>query len=199
MKLNFSASALLCLILFACDTVDHVANFEEYYTKVQAQDITQWSYTSDTLLQWFEDKNGVPVKRYSGKVKSGLWKEWDQQMKSRSYYDSLWFNEKEYAVQGFFYETNDFYELIGKGPTKTLRTYWFDSNDKICEMLIYWIPEENTHTSEHLAGFYEWALVEDSVALERIYPNQKIVPSKENAILWKDMLTKWNRTKMGDD
>ncbi len=36
---------------------------------------------------------------------------------------------------GFFYENNDFYLLIRKPPTKTLRTYTFNDNNKFQKFL----------------------------------------------------------------
>jgi hypothetical protein len=87
------------------------------------------------------------------------------------------------------------YKLIGKSPTKTLRTYWLDQNYKIYEILLYWIPEENTETGEHLEPIVEWALQNDSLEIQQLYPNGRIVPSSENARRWKKLLRKYHDSK----
>lgn len=169
--------------------------FREYHSALKAGSNEKWDFTTDTVKLWFDDKKGDPILRYKRMKATGRWKEWDEEMNSTSSYDSLWFDEDDRTIKGYFYESNDFYELIGKPPTKTLRTYWLDQNNKINEILIYWIPEENTTTGEHLKPIVEWTLQYDSTEIQILYPNSRIVPSAENARRWKKLLQKYNEAK----
>ncbi|AXT20644.1 hypothetical protein D1817_12350 [Flavobacteriaceae bacterium] len=165
--------------------------FEQYNSALKKGDEDKWSYTSDTIKVWFDNKKGKPSLRIKGKKSTGKWKEWDEEMHSSSYYDTIWYDQRENSIKGYFYENNDFYELIGKAPTKTLRTYWLNQNNKINEILMYWIPEENTTTDQHLKPIVEWAILNDSSEIKQLYPNNRIVPSKENAKRWKNLLNKY--------
>ena len=186
----------LAAVLSACSTeVPGQAEldvFINYFEASKSKSESKWQYTSDTIKVWFDSRDGKPGLRIKGAPPSGKWTEWDKEMHSTSYYDSIWYNRSEHTVQGYFYENNDFYELIGKGPTKTLRTYWLNSANKITEILIYWIPEENTTTSEHLEPIVAWASAYDSAEIAGLYPEGRIVPSKENAIRWKELLEQYN-------
>lgn len=195
-KLNFLI--LKCAIMFllvGCSSEEQnndIQTFKKYYSSVNENNADKWNYTTDTVKLWFDKKEGQPILQVKGKGSTGKWKEWDSIMNSRSRYDSLWYDENEKAVKGLFYENNDFYELIGKSPTKTLQTYWLNENNKIHEILIYWIPEENTTSSEHLSTIVDWALQYDSTEISELYPNGRIVPSKENALRWKKLLKTYN-------
>ncbi len=170
-----------------------MALFSKYYSAQKNDSNDKWNFTNDTVKLWFDNKDGKPILQVKGKKATGKWKEWDREMKSNSFYDTIWFDESENAVKGYFYEKNDFYSLIGKPPTKTLRTYWFDVNDKINEILIYWIPEENTITAEYLKPIVKWAMANDSIEINQLYPNGNIVPSRENAIRWKNLIRKYQK------
>lgn len=187
------------MILNGCNILtedsDSLRLFRNYYTALKEDSDDRWNFTTDTVKLWFDDKNGQPVLQIKGKKSTGQWREWDKEMNSRSSYDSIWFNKSENAIKGYFLENNEFYALIGKSPTKTLRTYWLDQNDKIDEILIYWIPEENTTTGEHLNPIVEWALVNDSIEIQQLYPNGRIVPSGKNARRWKKLLQRYNKEK----
>ena len=193
MRLLFLSIAL-CALLVSCNTEadKHLELFSEYYDAIQKRSEDKWNFAADTVRLWFDKKEGDPILQIKGEGSTGKWKEWDEEMKSSSTYDSLWFDTKENTVKGFFQEDNEFYRLIGKSPTKTIRTYWFNKNDKIHEILIYWIPEANTTTAENLKPIVAWAMEHDSLEIQQLYPNSRLVPSKENAIRWKKLLTKYN-------
>lgn len=169
--------------------------FKAYYQTTKENSDNRWNYTTAAVKLWFDDKNGKPILQVKGKKSSGKWKDWDEEMNSTSHYECLRVDEKENAVKGYFFENNDFYELIGKPPTKTLRTFWFDKNNKIYEILIYWIPEENRVTSEYLKPVVEWAEKNHPDEIKDLYPNGEIIPSRENAKRWKNLLKKYNSAK----
>ena len=168
-----------------------INRFKLYDEAVKANDESRWTYTQDTVKVWFDDKIGNPVLRIKGEKAAGLWKAWDEEMHARSGYDSLWYDLENHTIMGHFYENNDFYELIGKGPTHTLQTFWLTKEDKISEILIFWIPEENTTTGIYLKPIVDWARKYDSQEINEIYSNGKILPSKENAVRWKKLIQQY--------
>jgi hypothetical protein len=176
----------------------YLEHFRDYYSASKSGSLNKWNFTTDTVKVWFDKKSGDPSLQIKGKQKTGKWSEWDKEMNSSSNYDSIWFDDHENAVKGYFFENNDFYELIGKEPTKTERTFWFDQNRKIKEILIYWIPEENTTTAEHLKPIVEWAMENDSLEIQQLYPDGNFIPSAQNAIRWKDLLKSYRDSKNSD-
>lgn len=186
---------LLAIQFTGCTSLDSSSKalkmFEQYFVEVSNHSELRWGFTSDTVKLWFDAKEGDPILQFKGKKEAGKWSEWDKAMNAKSYYDSIWYDKNEHAVKGYFFEENDFYKLIGKKPTKTLRTYWINNKSMINEILIYWIPEENTTTAEHLKPIVQWALKYDSIEIQQLYPNGKLIPSKENAIRWKKLLERY--------
>jgi hypothetical protein len=173
--------------------------FREYYAAYKAGSEDKWNFTADTVKLWFDDKNSRPILQIKGKKPAGKWKEWDEEMNATSSYDSLWFDKDEHSIKGYFQENNDFYELIGKSSTKTLQTYWLNHNNKIYEILIYWIPEENTTTGEHLKPIIEWAMENDSIEIQHLSPDNSIIPSRENARKWKKILERYHKEKQAHE
>lgn len=170
---------------------DHLEIFKNYF---RAGSDEQWAYTKDTVKLWFEVQSGDPILKIKGQAARGKWKEWDEEMHTTIEIDSIWYLESTDAIKGYFYENNDFYKLIGKPPTKTLRTYWFEEN-KINEILIYWIPEENTPSGVFLKPIVEWAEIHAEDEIAELYPNNSIVPSKENAVKWRNLINRYLSAK----
>ena len=161
--------------------------FKDYFEAVKTKNDAQWNYTADTIKVWFEKADMVPTLKYKGK-KISKWGEWDKVMNSKSYYDSIWYNERLHAVQGYFFEDNDFYHLIGSSPNKTLRTYSLNDEDKITDLLYERQRTENGISDAHMDPIYEWALKNDSLEIMELYPNKQFVPSAENARRWKTLI-----------
>ena len=197
---NMLIAVITIFIVVSCMDVrkesSELKTFRNYYAALKSGSADKWNYTTDTVKLWFDDKKGAPILQIKMNESAGKWKEWDEEMNSTTSYDSIWFDKDENSIKGYFNERNDFYDLIGKNPTKTLRTYWLNHNSKINEILMYWIPEENTTTGVHLKPIVEWALVNDSTEIQQIYPDGRIVPSGENARRWKKLLRKYNESKI---
>lgn len=196
MKLSTRTCLFLSSIIFVSCTPEseetqRMELFPEYFAALSKGDGSHWQYLTDTVKLWFDEKKGEPQLNIKNSPK-GKWGDWDKEMHAAATYDSLWYDKTENAVKGFFYENNDFYRLIHKPPTKTLRTYTFNDNHKISKILIYWIPEENKETSYYLAPVYDWAEKYYPHEIEDLYPNKKIVPSAENAVRWKRLLSQYN-------
>ena len=173
------------------DEYEQISAFKSYFNLVQADKNEQWNYAADTVKLWFDNKENEPVLLIKGNGFNGRWKEWDDEMNKVSTYDSLWYDRQENAIKGYFYENNDFYKLIGKSPTKTMRTFWLNEKGKIEEILIYWIPEENKLTGEYLKPVVAWAMKNEPEEIQYLYADEQINPSRENAIRWKSLLKKY--------
>ncbi len=192
-------SYILILLIFfiACGEFNReselVDNFKSYYKSVKNKDDLKWNFTADTVYVWFEKHDTIPSFRFKGKPIS-KWGEWDRVMNSSSYYDSIWYNKKDHAIQGFFYESNDFYDLIGASPNKTLRTYSLNDENKISDVLYERIDSENTISDEHLDPIYEWALKNDSLEIMELYPDKQFAPSTENALRWRKLIGKYHES-----
>ena len=195
------ATLLFFYLLMGCKRANQESElldaFTLYFEAVKNNDDSKWKYTSDTVKVWFEKSDKKPQLRYKGK-KISKWGEWDRIMNSKSYYDSIWYNKKLHAVQGYFYESNDFYDLIGASPNKTLRTYSLNDSNKITDLLYERVAAESTILDEHLNPIYEWALKNDSLEIVELYPNKEFVPSTENAIRWKKLLEKYREIHQPD-
>lgn len=186
---------ILLFLFIGCTEVREnslLNRFEKYYSLNRKGDPKLWNYAADTIRIWFDNMKGKPVLKVKGKKKNGKWSEWDKIMNSKVSIDTVWQQPDSSFVRGLFLENNDFYELLGKEPTITLRTYYFNSNNEITDLLIYWLPDKNIPSSIYLEKVAEWALIEDSALWVRLYPNNTILPSKENALLWKDLLRRYN-------
>ncbi|MEQ9591099.1 MAG: hypothetical protein RLN86_00795 [Cyclobacteriaceae bacterium] len=187
---------LASILYYSCTSSNNSSNrrleyVKQYLRTAVSQSDLKWQFTTDTIRVWFDDRNGKPNLNYKNKELS-KWAEWDVVMNSTTSYDSLWYDQESQTVQGHFYEYNDFYKLIGRPPNKTLRTYWFDDQDKIKEILIYWIPEDNKTSDEFLPPIIEWAEKYYPVEINELYTNQEIKPSTQNAIRWKTLLEKFH-------
>ena len=110
--------------------------FKNYFDALTSKSDRKWEYTKDTVKVWFDTKDNEPSLRIKNKKSNSKWKEWDKIMNSKIEYDTIWYDKEENTINGYFYEMNDFYELIGKPATKTQRTYWLDESKKIKEVLI---------------------------------------------------------------
>ena len=189
----------ICIGIFSCSKSDEntklVAQLKNYLEAKSAKDNSHWQYMADTVKSWFDEKNGAGNIQLKSESFTGPWAEWDKEMNAYITFDSLTTDKSENSVSGIFYEFNDFYDLIGKRPTKTKRTYWFNKKNLINEVLIVWDPS-NTLTAIHLKPVVEWALKNDSIEIQELYPNGEIIPSAENARRWKVLLNRYN--KAGD-
>lgn len=177
------------------DNADHlISQLQNYLEARTNRDSSYWEYTADTVTTWFDEKKGNGSKRIKGVESSGPWTEWDKEMNSYSTHDdSLKVDLEEQSVTGIFYEHNDFYDLIGRAPSKTTRTYWFNEKELIKEVLIVW-DTTNILSSVYLKPVVNWAMTKDSTEIQELYPKGEIIPSGENARRWKKLLTKYNES-----
>ncbi|MEQ9425047.1 MAG: hypothetical protein RJQ09_11550 [Cyclobacteriaceae bacterium] len=186
---------VICMTLFwACgaNRTEILRSKMNAYLEAKAlADGSHHQFVADTFKTWFEDRQGKPIIRIKGEASKGPWAEWDEVFHSKSTLKGgLKIDQEDDAVTGIFFESNEFYELIGKPPTETTRTFWFDKEDKLAEVLIIWKPDQ-PESDEFLKPIVEWAQMHDSVTLNEIYPKGKIKPSQENAVKWREMIKRY--------
>ena len=183
-------SSFILIALLGCNSIqqnDLKLIAESYLEAKSMDDGSADKFTTDTLKIWFENKSGDPIRRIKGQKKTGPWAEWDKEFKSYSEPDSLWTDVKSNSVSGKFFESNEFYGLIGKPPTETTRTFWFNTDNLISEILIVWKPGQKT-SDYYLRPIVEWALKNDSLEITSLYPKEEIKPSAINAKRWRKLI-----------
>ncbi len=143
-------------------------------------------YLAEESRIWFDTKEGPGTLRTS--TGDGPWAQWDREMKSTS-------TTHEYEVNGnelvtIVSETNDYFKLLDRKPTPYQITYWFDDDERIEGMLVSSLPKESKNKGRY-DQFKEWADEHHPGVLDELQPEGKIIPSKENAIRWRELLIEW--------
>lgn len=188
--LSVSLSTLWISCAEKKDETDYIALFKEYHEAENDYSETRWNYLSDTLRVWYTKNDPKPDLKYKGQPSDG-WEEWDMAMRTISYFDSIWYNPELHAVQGYFNENNDFYVLLGASPNVTLRTYTYNDAGKITDLRYEKINTENALSKEHLEPVYQWALINEPAEIAAIFPENKLVPSADNAMRWKQLIIRY--------
>lgn len=190
----FLFSLFLLFFIAGCSSknqnTDILELFERYHTEENKHSDSKWDYTSDTLRVWYAKDDSTPDLKYKGQP-NDAWQDWDDEMRSVSYYDTIWYNEELHAIEGYFNENNDFYVLLGASANKTFRTYTYNADNKITDIRYEKIDGENTLSNNHMAPVYQWALKNEPQEIAEIFPGTKLVPSRENAIRWKNLIIKY--------
>ncbi len=192
----FSICTSLFLVLYftSCSSSDkkndEFSLFKAFYQAEINMDDSKWDYTTDTLRVWYGKTDAEPTLKYKGAPKDP-WIDWNVALNAKSSYDTIWYAPEEHAIKGFFYENNDFYNLLGASANKTLRTYTFNTSLKITDVRYENIPEENTLSGKHMAPVYTWAQTYAPEEIAAIFPNNQLVPSTENALRWKKLLEQY--------
>ncbi len=143
-------------------------------------------YLAEESRIWFDTREGPGTLRTS--TGDGPWAQWDREMKSAS-------TIHEYEVIGnelvaMVSETNDYFKLLDRKPTPYQITYWFDDDERIEGMLVSSLPKK-AETKGRFEEFKKWADDHHPGILDELQPEGKIIPSKENAIRWRELLIEW--------
>ena len=202
---NFYSLFLLLFILSGCSNnlnrkVELKNRFKAYLAASQLKDEFHPDYLNfraDTVRTWFYKKEGSGNISVTGIKKKGWW-EWDKVMQSTNSYDSLRIDLKEGKIWTIFKESNDYYSFFGIS-SKTMKTnYWLNSEGKILEILYEPDPFKTDPSYENrFAIFYQWALQHSPEVIQKICPNERIIPSTENAQLFKSLFEEYKQQKGG--
>ena len=183
-----AAAALLTAVPATADEPSKLTDVVDAYraAKKRGDHEAAATYLSEDSRIWFEKKEGPGKKR--GKGGAGPWAEWDEFFKSTSKAVG------KYQVEGrdvsiLMEETNDFYRLIGRPPSRYRATYYIDDAGKISGVLI--ASARKGPRVDRFDEFKEWARENRPDTLKQLMPEDEIVPSLENAKLWKKVLSEW--------
>ncbi|MCZ6542832.1 MAG: DUF1573 domain-containing protein [Planctomycetota bacterium] len=143
-------------------------------------------YLADESRIWFDKKEGPGTMRTS--TGDGPWAQWDRQMKSTSTTHAYEVNGNELVT--VVIETNDYFRLLDRTPRPYQITYWFDDDERIEGMLVSSLPKE-PKTNGRYDQFKAWTDEQHPGVLDELQPEGKIIPSKENAIRWRELLIEW--------
>ncbi|MCH7847227.1 MAG: DUF1573 domain-containing protein [Planctomycetes bacterium] len=145
-------------------------------------------YLAEESRIWFDKKEGPgALRKPSG---DGPWAEWDREMKSTSTTHAYEVNGNELVT--VVSETNDYFKLLDRKPTPYLLTYWFDDEERIEGMLVSSLPKEPKNKGRN-DQFKKWADEHHPGVLDELQPDGRIIPSKENAIRWRELLIEWRQ------
>lgn len=162
---------------------------ENYFAAWNRQDFESADFAAfkkDTSYTWHGKKEGDGIRSIFN-PNSG-WKQWDKAWNGTYSYTSMRIDTDEMTVSGRFNETTDFLKQIGmpEGFSATV-TYWFDDYYQVKETQYDWDPD-NQSMHDKIKPLVEWATINDSITIHRIYLKDGFRPSTENAKDWKKLL-----------
>ena len=133
---------------------------------------------------WFEKKEGPG---HPLRAKGGPWADWDRFFKAKSTRKDV--RVIDGTVTYISREMNDYYSLLDRVSTPARVTYYFDDDRLITGMLYAGLG--HTRPPDRKAEFVAWANEHYPGELERLEPDDRIVPTLENAKRWKQLLVRW--------
>ena len=87
-----------------------------------------------------------------------------------------------------FQETTDFLKIIGMPEGFSAKvTFWFDNDLKVKETLYQW-SEQNISMHDAIKPIVDWARVNDSLRIQKIYLENGFVANRENAAEWRKII-----------
>jgi hypothetical protein len=184
------AIALIVLhtLAYAADANDPlVATVTKYREAKKRDDLaTQRSLLAPGARMWFEKKEGEGSKL--GEEGGGdPWKDWDDFFRSESKVEETVVDGR--SVRLTMSETNDWYRLVERPPSRYYMTYDLDAQGRIASVLVHGIPGEKS--KDRLPEFKEWAKANRPGLLEKLMPDGKLDPALDKAKLWKASLLEW--------
>lgn len=138
-------------------------------------------YLADDARIWFDKKEGPG---HPLRAEGGPYKDWDKEFRSSSTRENLRVRGRTLTYVSL--ETNDFFRLIERTPTKARVTYYFDDDDKISGMLYQGLSPQAKRTPDRRAEFELWAAEHYPGELE-----SEAMKIPRNPKRWRALLTEW--------
>lgn len=141
---------------------------------------------AEGAARWYEKREGpgAPIKP----ADKGPWSDWDEYFKGRSYIESHAVDSNRVTIR--LMEINDYYRLIERGPAPVNITYFFNAHEKITGILVFSAGE----TADRFEEFKKWAEKNRSEDLKYLMPEGAIVPTRDRAQKWREVLNEWRRS-----
>lgn len=134
---------------------------------------------------WFDKKEG-PGRPLT--VEGGPWRHWDRFFNSTSTADG--FEVRGDTVTYVITETNDYYKLIEREPSKVRITYYMTHDRKIAGRLVSGVPGVK-RSPDRLKQFETWQALHHPDATAELAFGTNNPPTVECARRWKDLLVEW--------
>ena len=196
-KFGFIPLLGIGLMLWSCSTTNKEAilkkNVEDYFIAWNKHDFHNPDYSNfkrDTSYTWHGEKKDKGNQSIFD-PNSG-WGQWDIAWNGIYTFDIIKVDIDSMTVSGKFNETTDFLKFIGmpEGFDATV-TYWFGDDYRVKETLYAWNPN-NKSMGEVIKPIVEWATLNDSIRIHKIYLNDGFVPGTANAEEWKILFRAYN-------
>lgn len=152
--------------------------------KVDSAAAAREFYAEDSRV-WYEKKEGPGRKR--GPAGTGPWAQWDRYFRGETSLQEMRVEGR--AVTIVILENNEFYQLIEQPPKRVNITYFFGENDLVDGTLIASGESPPDRYDEAVA----WAREHHLEEINSLMPEDRIVPSLENAQRWRRLLNTWRR------
>ncbi len=181
----------ICLLAvgaaFAEDSPLIVKAKEYRALKDSGQDTAAFAYLSSDCHIWYEKIEGEGIKADIG----GPWSHWDNYFRGTRQYES-WTVDSN-AVTVSMMETNDFYKLIEREPTRVFITWWFDDDQKINRVFVK--GDRSVRPKDRMPEFVKWALGTMPAEVEYLLPDKKLNPTGDRPERWKKALLEWRKAE----
>ncbi len=159
---------------------------EAYFAAWNRHDFTHPDHANfkrDTSYTWHGKKEGNGSRSIYN-PNSG-WKQWDIAWNGTYRYEITNIDVNNLSVTGNFHETTDFLKFIGMPEGfSAVVTFWFDEELKVKETQYEWL-DSNRNMHEVIKPIVAWAQQNDSLRLQKVYPDGSFTPNTENAEEWK--------------
>ncbi len=139
------------------------------------------TYLAGDARVWFDKKEGPG---HALRAEGGPYKDWDKEFRSSSTRENL--RVKGRTLTYISLESNDFYRLIERTPTKARVTYYFNDEDKISGMLYQGLSPKAKRAPDRRAEFERWAAEHYPGELE-----SDAMKIPRNPGRWRALLTEW--------
>lgn len=138
---------------------------------------------------WFETRDGQGSK-LDAESDGDPWAGWDRFFRSEGILEAAVVTAR--SVRATVSETNDWYRLVDRPPSRYYMTYDFDEGGRISGVLVHSIPGE-PKPHDRVDEFKTWARANRPGLLEKLMPDGKLDPALEKAKQWKVSLFEWRR------
>ena len=138
---------------------------------------------------WYGSREG---EGYPWKLRAGRWKTWDSHFNGVSEQQGPLQTEGD-RVWADFFETNDYFRLIGRRGGYFRQTWFFASNGKIEGYMISAVPGAPESPAGRGDEFTAWARENAAEELEYLRPEGKIDPTGDRAARTGALLERWRQ------
>lgn len=136
--------------------------------------------------RWFAPREGEGAAWTVSEAPTGPWSRWDAHFHSRG--EVVEWRQDDSTATAIIRETNDYYDLLERGPMLNRLTYGFDEQGLLRSLVIGGIGERNMGLTDE---FRAWAQREHPDEIAQLMPNGEIDPSGDHPERFRALLNRW--------